>query len=218
MSTSNPETKKVTDSAEDQPLDARIDRLEGIVDDLCERVEELEDEVDDQGKRMNALSKGVTHAKDEIEILNAHTGLGDVDDPEEAESRESQQDERDETALEDVVSLPEPIAQDSLSSNQLRARFVAKDIVEYSTSVPAGRKIQAGEIRRVLRAGTECNGHTETVDRVIKILDRLGEDEVTVRFDRDGERQVVFDDELAAGLRSAKTRSRRCDSNAGEGA
>ena len=214
MATTEADNKKVTDKS----VEGRIDRLEALVEDLCERVEELEDEVDDQGKRMDALSKGVSHAKDEIEVLNAHTGLEEVDDPEEAESRESQQDARDETALEDVVSLPEPVAEDSLSPNQLRARFVAKDIVEYSTSVPAGRKIQAGEIRRVLRAGTECNGHTETVDRVIKILDRLGEDEVTVRFDRDGERQVVFDDELAAGLRSAKTRSRRCDSNAGEGA
>jgi hypothetical protein len=166
---------------------------------------------------MDALSKGVSHAKDEIEVLNAHTGLEDTDDAEEAQCRQNAQDDRDETALEDVVSLPEGIAESSLTANQRRARFVAMDAVEYTRSVPAGRVIEAGELRRVLRAGTECNGHTETIDRVIKILDRLGEDEVTVRFDRDGERQVVFDDELAAALRRANARSHGGDYTDGEG-
>lgn len=101
-----------------------------------------------------------------------------------------------ETPLEDVIRVPEHLVEDSLSANQQRARFVAKDIHEYSRSVPAGRVIKSSELRRVLSARKEGRIHTETVSRVIDFLTDLGQDDVQVRETQQGERVVVFTDEF----------------------
>jgi predicted transcriptional regulator len=86
--------------------------------------------------------------------------------------------------------------EDSLSANQQRARFVAKDIHEYTRSVPAGRVIKSSELRRVLSAKKEGRIHTETVSRVIDFLTDLGQDDVQVRETQQGERVVVFTDKF----------------------
>jgi uncharacterized phage infection (PIP) family protein YhgE len=101
-----------------------------------------------------------------------------------------------ETPLEDVIRVPEHLVEDSLSANQQRARFLAKDIHEYSRSVPAGRVIKSSELRRVLSARKEGRIHTETVSRVIDFLTDLGQDDVQVRETQQGERVVVFTDEF----------------------
>ena len=101
-----------------------------------------------------------------------------------------------ETPLEDVIRVPEHLVEDSLSANQQRARFLAKDIHEYSRSVPAGRVITSSELRRVLSARKEGRIHTETVSRVIDFLTDLGQDDVQIRETQQGERVVVFTDEF----------------------
>jgi len=101
-----------------------------------------------------------------------------------------------ETPLEEVVQLPEHLAEENLSANQQRARFVAKDIHEYSRSVPAGRVIKSSELRRVLTASEEGRVHTETVSRVISFLDDLGQESVQLRETQAGERVVVFTEEI----------------------
>jgi len=214
----NPDGKKVTDGNQSGSIEERIDRLESVVNDLAERVEDLEEKAefveDKHDSRLDALYDAVQECEDSIEIINAHTGLSDVDDVEEAENTqpaESGSQDRDTTPLEDVVSLPEAVAEDSLTANQQRARFVAKDVVEYTRSVPVGRKIDAGEIGRVLRAGTDCSGHTATVDRVIKILDEFAQGKITVRRGNTGQREVVFHEELVEALVRANRQSRRCD-------
>lgn len=103
------------------------------------------------------------------------------------------------TPLEQTVGLPEDMVSNE-SANVQRAVFIASDVQDYTTSVPAGRAITSGELRRVLKAGTDCNGHSQTVDRVITVLDDLGGDDVKV-VKRRGERRIVFDEELCHRLK-----------------
>ena len=97
-----------------------------------------------------------------------------------------------ETPLEEVIRVPEHLIEEHLTANQRRARFVAKDIGEYTQSVPAGRAIRSSQLRQVLTAGEDATIYTETVSRVIQFLDDLGGDAVTVKESRRGERVVVF--------------------------
>ena len=82
------------------------------------------------------------------------------------------------------------------SGNQQRARFVAKDIAEYTKQVPAGRALSSSELRRILAAGSDTKIYTQTVSRVISFLDELGEEGVKIRESRQGERIIVFNEGL----------------------
>lgn len=105
------------------------------------------------------------------------------------------------TPLEEIVALPEGVAAESLSANQRRARAVAADIHQYSRSVPAGRAVTAGELRRVLSAREDGGPtHTQTVTRVIEMLTTLGADAVKQRSTHGNERVVVFEEALVARL------------------
>jgi hypothetical protein len=101
-----------------------------------------------------------------------------------------------ETPLEDIIRVPEHSVQEHLRANHQRARFIAKDIHEYSRSVPAGRAIKSSELRRVLSAREGGAIHTQTVSRVIERLDDLGKQSVKVRETQEGERVVVFTDKF----------------------
>ena len=90
--------------------------------------------------------------------------------------------------------MPDHLATEQLTANQRRARFVAKDIHEYSRRVPAGRAIKSSELRRVLAASEAATIHSETVSRVVRFLDDLGGDAVRVRESASGQRVVVFTD------------------------
>ena len=105
------------------------------------------------------------------------------------------------TPLEEVIRVPDHLAADQLTANQRRARFVAKDIHEYSRRVPAGRAIKSSELRRVLAASEEATIHSETVSRVVRFLDDLGGDAVRVRESSSGQRVVVFDDAFVDRVR-----------------
>jgi chromosome segregation ATPase len=88
-------------------------------------------------------------------------------------------------ALEDVIRVPEHLVEESLSANQQRARFVAKDIHQYSSKVPAGRALNSSELRKVLSARKQGYVHIETVSRVIDYLDDLGESSIKIRKRQD---------------------------------
>lgn len=184
-----------------------IEQLAETVANLTERVtnleaenEQLREQLDDNTARMDALGDGLSNANEQIEEMEA----------EEPQSRganpPSQADDTDptrpETPLEQVVALDESMADSELTANQQRARFVAKDFREYATSVPAGLSMESGDIRRVLQAGTDCNGRTATVARVIDFLDNLGGDDAHV-VKRRGSRQIVMDSALVARLERA---------------
>jgi hypothetical protein len=103
-----------------------------------------------------------------------------------------------ETPIEQVVSMPEDMADSQLTANQDRARFVASDLTDYGQSVPAGWAISSSDLRRVLQA-YDSSGHTETVARVFDILDDLGDDHTKI-VDRRGTKRIVFDSDLVDRL------------------
>ena len=165
--------------------------------DADKRTENLQQEIDQERERRSAEVEGVhnriNRVSDEIEAGEADShdksarvkgGRTTVQEPE--------------TSLEEIARLPEHVADESLSRNQQRARFVSKSIKSYSRSVPAGRSISSSELRRVLTASEDNGGkiHTETVSRVINYLTELGGDDVNLRETRGGERVVVFTDEI----------------------
>ncbi|MFC7076187.1 hypothetical protein [Haloarcula halophila] len=104
-----------------------------------------------------------------------------------------------ETPLEDIVALPESVAETELSANQQRARFLARDVRDYADKAPAGWCLTAGQVGTVLKAGLDITPHSETVRRVIQILEDLCDDAATVRKRR-GEKRIVFDEDLVQRL------------------
>ena len=100
-----------------------------------------------------------------------------------------------ETPLERICALPEQIADRELTTNQDRARFIARDVRDYAEKAPAGLVIDSQTITKVLAAeGTKP--HTQTVARVMNFLEKLGKDEIE-QTKRCGKKLVVVDPEAA---------------------
>jgi len=169
--------------------------IDEIVSNFAEIVREQQKQIDQLKDELQQTRREAAEDRKRLTELEEAREPDSIDDnPKGSDVEESAPDA--DSSLEDVIRLPEHVAEDSLSKNQERARFVAKDIVDYSTSVPAGRVIRSSEIRRVLRAGEDSTIHTETVSRVMDFLDRLGEDDVRIKESQSGERVVVFEDDL----------------------
>ncbi|WP_435099875.1 hypothetical protein [Halorubrum sp. N11] len=113
------------------------------------------------------------------------------------------------TPLEDVIRIPEHLAAENLTANQRRARFVAKDIHEYTQRVPAGRAIKSSELRRVLTAGEDAQIYTQTVSRVVEFLDELGGEAVQVQESKRGERVIVFTEAFVNRVRAHQRHAER---------
>jgi flagellar biosynthesis GTPase FlhF len=175
--------------------EARVEELET---ELAEHRETRAKESAEDRQRIHRVEERITSVEEET------PDSGDETPTPEAEETALH---KPETALEEVVRLPEHVAEKNLSANQQRARFVAKDIHEYSRSVPAGRVIKSSELRRVLSAGEEGRIYTETVSRVIQFLGELGQDSVKVRETHEGERVVVFTDEFVKRVVASKNQS-----------
>jgi len=177
-----------------------------------ERARENETEIAearDESARERAEIKQRVHALEE----NEKAGSGDANPaPEDGETALHEP----ETPLEEVIQIPEHSAEENLSANQKRARFVAKDVNDYTKSVPAGKAITSGELRRVLTAREESKVHTETVGRVISFLDDLGKGSVKVRETQAGERVVVFTEKIVRRITAFHDADHtRCDRRTG---
>jgi chemotaxis regulatin CheY-phosphate phosphatase CheZ len=162
---------------------------------LLETVERLESELQETRKEQ---------AQDRQRIHELEERLDDVEDEESTTETPTPDGEKDDstgtqTPLEQICSLPEEAVVSQLSANQRRARFVARDVEQYASKVPAGYSITSGEISTVLRAGTDCDGRTQTVARVMDFLDRLGRDAVKI-VKRRGTKRIVFDEEIVEKL------------------
>ena len=167
-------------------LEARCEELE---EELHQERETRAKEAAEDRKRIHDVETQVAEALDD-----ASTATTNAPDPEGGSDGTTPAVDPPQTPLEDVIRVPEHLVEESLTANQRRARFVAKDVHEYTQSVPAGRAIRSSQLRQVLSAGEEVQIYTETVSRVIRFLDELGGDAVTVQESRRGERVVVFDD------------------------
>lgn len=182
---------------------------------LRERVDDLENQptlewdsneladlwvVNGQGTRMpvgNIIDSSISETRFEtkLEDLEDRLADGDLSDASDQEDATVET----ETPLEDVVALPEQIAEEKLSPNQQRARFVASDVPSYGDRTQAGWSLSTSEVRRVLRAGTDCDGHDETIRRVMTFVDELGKDGTKLRK-KNGERKVFVDERTAKRL------------------
>lgn len=165
----------------------------GNDDDEAEEQEDLREEIKQLRKILYSSIESRKELREEVEELRS-AGTNPSDG---ATTLKPQ------TPIEDLVTTPERVLDDD---NPKRARFVAKDIKQYSRSIPAGRGIKAGEIRRVLAARKGGHVHTGTLDRVIRILDEMGKDEVEVgRVPDSNERIVVFSEECVARIERLQT-------------
>jgi molybdopterin converting factor small subunit len=176
-----------------------INELQQTVDDLRDELAETRDAVNNEREeRTLDVAKDRQRLTDVEERLDAVESGGSPD-----ESPTPETDDNDSstpsTPLERVCAFSEDVAERELTANQSRARFVARDVTDYADSVPAGYAIRSGDIATVLRAGTDCNGRTQTVARVMDFLDDLGGDGVDV-VERRGTKRVVFSEETAHRL------------------
>jgi Skp family chaperone for outer membrane proteins len=110
------------------------------------------------------------------------------------------------TSLEQVCALPDEIAVRELSANQERARFIAQDLTDYVTKVPAGYALTSSDINTILTARREKPGkaHPNTVARVMDFLDQLGDNQTRVVM-RHGSKRVIFEEEIVEGLATVET-------------
>ena len=100
------------------------------------------------------------------------------------------------TPLERICSLPEQVADHELTTNQERARFIARDVRDYAEKAPAGLVIDSKAIKRVLTASEGKRPHTQTVARVMNFLEDMGKEDVQLKKRR-GKKLVVVDPEAA---------------------
>jgi chromosome segregation ATPase len=188
-------------STEDEiaQLQDAVKTLTQTVERQAERIDELEDRLDDEqtqrGKDDAELRGRITDAENRLDAVEEEESTTEPPTPDgEKDSSPGTQ-----TPLEQICSLPEEAVVSQLTANQRRARFVARDVDQYASKVPAGYSITSGEISTVLRAGTECDGRTQTVARVMDFLDRLGGGDVKI-VKRRGTKRIVFDEEIVKKL------------------
>ncbi|WP_330631355.1 hypothetical protein [Halocatena halophila] len=107
------------------------------------------------------------------------------------------------TPLEQIVRLPEEIIHKAkLTANQRRARSIAMEIGELSTTVPKGMRLDSTTIKDQLKR-EYGSAHDQTVARVMAFLDRLGGERTEVVHTGKG-KAVIFDDWLARRLQSVE--------------
>ena len=179
-----------------EELETRVETLEAEL--TAERETRAKEAAEDR-KRLHDLETQLDENSSETDGPAESDHSEDVDTP---SSPSTPQVQPPETPLEDVLRIPEHLVEGNLTANQRRARFVAKDIHEYTQRVPAGRAIKSSELRRVLTAGEDARIYTETVSRVIDFLDELGGEAVKVRESKQGERVIVFTEAFMERVRT----------------
>jgi len=187
-----------TEGIQSYPHEA--DCIEDKLSALIEIVERQQEQINDLQEELESTRKDAAEARQRItETEDRLDSLEEADDSRETPTPETDNNgiTEPETPIEDIIRIPEHLVEDSLTANQQRRRAVAKDFHQYSKSVPAGRAIKSSELRRVLSAQSDgSTTHTETVSRVMTMLDDLGKEKINVRTSQSGEKVVVFEDDL----------------------
>ena len=187
-------------------LEEQNEQLQNRVDDLEEENEQLRDRVDDLQRehwhgygqlrtdvdqledRLNGATEG---AFNKISSLKDRLADLDTPTPEAGETTVQQH----ETPIEQVVAMPEDMADSQLTANQQRARFIAKDIKTYATRASGTDAtddllLSPSDLRTVLKSAFDIT-HSETVDRVRNILADLGGDDIRLREKSNAESWVM---------------------------
>jgi chromosome segregation ATPase len=205
------DTTTTESTATDQPATTDKPTLETLceqLDQLTERVDELEAAVEEKDERIDELEAQLTEYKRFAgsEFADVRGRITDVEDqvqtlessPDNTTSEGADQtsSQTTETPLERICALPEQIADRELTTNQDRARFIARDVRDYAEKAPAGLVIDSQTITKVLTAAEGTKPHTQTVARVMNFREKLGKDEVE-QTKRRGKKLVVIDPEAA---------------------
>jgi len=99
--------------------------------------------------------------------------------------------------LEWLVALPDSLL-DRFPKNTQRAAWFAEEAVEYTMDRGTERTVTSGILRRLLQAGTDCDGHPGTVQRVMREVEGYGGVGVHLR---DDENQLTLCLDLEAAKR-----------------
>jgi len=168
------------------------DRLADLEDDVDEHDDRLDD-VERETMILDSRADAISSIQDRLE---QRLESGDLAEDVE---RNAAPDVPRETPLEDVVALPEDVADRELDERSKRARFIARDARNYGDKCPAGRIVTAGRVGRTLAAGLDIDPHPETVRRVMSRLDALGKDTTTLRK-KNGEKRIIIDEDAVVRL------------------
>jgi len=223
MQTNTPTANSSYGDGDVQDLINRVDNLEAIVDDQADRIDELESTVDDQQSTINDQADEIEELQQQLDnerdrrsaevegchnrITNEVNEIDDNDDRGDGSSDDNPKGgDGQTTPLETVCALDESTAVRELTSNQRRARAVAKDYTDYARKCPNGLVMKSSEVRRVLTAMEEDTTiYRKTVSRVMEFLSRLGGDGARVVETRSGEKAICMDEELAERVTTVDT-------------
>ena len=168
---------------QDAKKDQQIAELEAENQELRDEIDELREySAQDRAE----IRKDVENVREEAESSGNPEGKGREDIPPE-------------TKIEQLAQLPDDILDDELHENQQRAVHVARRIMDYAKSTPAGRVIDAAAIREVLREIESESTHTQTVGRIRDFLVKFGEGTIE-QVERRGKQLLAVDDDLAQRL------------------
>jgi hypothetical protein len=216
MSTSEP--GDINPTTDTESIATKVAELQETVEDLQATVREQAETIDDLEDQLRAerdtRGKQVAETRQQVEQVRKDVSASSECGVQTSETTTQEPSVEPQTDIEQMSRMPEPVLSEQ-TANVQRAVFVATDVEAYTTSCPAGRVIQSSELRRVLQAGTDCNGHTQTVARVMDLLDRTGGESTTV-VERRGERRLVFSDELVDRLSTLTSQSHGGDSQRGQ--
>ena len=196
-------------------LETKNEQLEARVDELEAENTELKDRLNDQAETIESQQADLAESKARVRKLE--TNFESAHDHRKRLQQQFHELTTDDVATDDDVSALSPLQQvvafskeavQELTSNEKRARYVAKGISDYAKKVPAGYSIDSGTISNVLRSKDGESPHTETVSRVMEFLNRFGKDE-TKLVKRRGTKRVVFTEQAVADLESATSDSTR---------
>ncbi|CCC41950.1 uncharacterized protein Hqrw_5078 (plasmid) [Haloquadratum walsbyi C23] len=187
-------------------LISKIHEQHQTIDSLESEISDIRDQLATRAKSDAIDKKQISEQEERISELEDKT-----DDSETSKDQSSTSDSEGEdtntqsTALEQVVALPDDVATENLTSNQKRARSIARRIDEYGKSVPAGIAITSTRIRDILSGLEDKRIHRQTVQRVADFLKRFGDCEIDTKETRGGKDVVVFSESVVEDITSVVT-------------
>ncbi|KTG18771.1 hypothetical protein [Haloferax profundi] len=183
-----------------ESLERENKQLEETVESQKETIASQREQLAEYGSRVQELESNHNAATDHRKHLQQRLHAL------ESEKTTPTEDNTSSSPLQQLIRLPSK-AVSKLTANQERARFIAKDITEYATKVPAGFALDSSTIRTVLHAKEGRTPHTQTVARVMDFLDDLGKETVEI-VKRRGTKRVIFTEHAVSELARTSSSSR----------
>lgn len=197
------ESQELVSELEDRlsEKDDRITEQSDRIDELESRVDELEEYRADN-EHDKADIRSTVHEADQQSSSNVNV-IDKVNQKVDTVKSKLKRINGGRNSLEQIVRLPDEIAQEALSKNQLRARTIARDIrnIDWDTAMK-GKVIESRAVRDKLRE-TYSNAHHQTVSRVMEFINEMGGEHVTMK-QRNGRNKLVVDQPLIDQLTSAE--------------